>query len=945
MSYQINYLASAVKNLQVNKIPALESAINRISKKINVSGVDDLIQNINQLREEYSVLSKDDNLSSFKETYEDLLRKYDLVDGSVKVLDATIGSILSDVSAMKRAYKAITVMRDFTEIENTINSFKENYDNIFMLNENFERLDNIELTFKELNYNELTETREYKESNDYDLIQKNLKQIVDEVYKFTQTGGDVITSKEYEFHSFTDDSTMNSTPINYLKYIRDTCKNIFDEKVDQTEYNEKISNIESNISNKVDQTEYNEKISSLESNISSKVSQAEYNEKISNIESNISNKVDQTEYNEKISDIESSIESKVSQTEYNQKISVIESNVSNKVEQTEYNSKIASIESNISSKVSQSEYNEKISVIESEIDGVKGRVDALENKDCLAEQIDYNPYASVSSEALAATGLSESSRTDLFVSPTRDVIKSNAEISNKVNLEVDYVINPKLSNHETEIDGLKTRVTALETSQPTDPDSGNCLAKNITVAPYSQVTNEALAFNGKDESEKTKTTDMVVETAIKDAYENSLGCAAEIQCVIKPKINSVEERIKAIEDADFEGRLTGFEVLDIETKLPDHESRITALESGESTHTDCLENSLTVKPIGQFSNEAFIELKKNQPEADKSVEVSQTAKQIMKDGYEYAFGAIGELQLVVNPTLSNLKTKIGEFETIELGMVETGTNIDGNLVYTDSSINNYSNVVEAIQGVNANVWKNQAVIERANDRAINLTNEMTTMNTQVNNISTEVNKLIADKNPTDDYHTYHMYHRLFTKAIDFPVVESAIVFEIGNKIGVTKLKLHVYSDSVTTFQITSDMIPNHFKDETTIKCSLILSFNYPGIICNDGIIVSNETGVLLKLENVFIDVADNTNGGANVGDITLQNFTIYKGDGVVVSMYNKPLHYKLNFEHSGSTAVAGIELINIQHNINDEIASRNVTFFDSAHQTEIATSTVTKVVL
>ena len=99
MSYQINYLASAVKNLQINKIPALESAINRISKKINVTGVDDLIQNINQLREEYGILSKDDKLTSFKETYDELLSKYNLVDSSMKVLDATLASVLTDVIA------------------------------------------------------------------------------------------------------------------------------------------------------------------------------------------------------------------------------------------------------------------------------------------------------------------------------------------------------------------------------------------------------------------------------------------------------------------------------------------------------------------------------------------------------------------------------------------------------------------------------------------------------------------------------------------------------------------------------------------------------------------------------------------------------------------------------------------------------------------------------
>ena len=1190
MSYQINYLATAVKNLQVNKIPALESAINRISKKINVTGVDDLIQNINQLREEYGILSKDDNLSSFKEIYENLLKDFKLINGDVQVLDATLSGVLSDVAAMKRAYKAITVMKDFTEIESTINSFKENYDNIFMLNENFERLDGMEKTFKELNYNELVENRKYKETNDYELIQQNLKQIVDEVYKFTKTSGDVITDKEYEFYSFTDDSTLKSTPMNYFKNIRDTVVSKVDQteynnkistietnisnkvdqteyngkisniestiaskvdqteynekiaslesvigdkidqteynnqistlesninsKVDQTEYNEKIASLESDISDKVDQTEYNGKISSIESDISDKVDQTEYNNQISTLESNINSKVDQTEYNEKISTIESDIASKVDQTEYNGKISSIESDISDKVDQTEYNGKITDIESNIASKVDQTEYNNKITSVESSITSIEERIDTTILKDCLAEPIEYRPYVFVSDEALAACGIDESERDSSVSNEARNILKDNSEILNKLDFEVDYVINPKLSNHETEINGLKTRVSTLETNGGSG-DSGDCLAKKITVAPYSQVSNEALAFNGQDESEKTKTTDMVVESVIKEGYENTMGCAAEIQFVVKPKIDSietrvkaledngnptdfgdclakkitvaprsqitdealtamgfdaskknetenivaetaiktayecvsscgaevqfvvkpkiesVEERVKAIEDADFEGRLTGFEVLDIETKLPDHETRITALESGGSTHTDCLEkeieyqpykyysveaeakyneknstrlnreltlktfvgeglseavsnvgaikdeidmvieprfeaieyrvstlesnagsgdsgnclvSNLTVKPLSQLSDEAFAEFKKQQPEAEKSAEASFEVRQVIKDGFEYALGVSGELQFVIKPAISNLKTKVGEFETLELGTLETGTDMYGNLVYTDPSISLYTNLAEAIQGVNANVSKNKSVIVHANNKAISLSSQMTTMNTRVDNISTKVDELLSDKNPTDDYHTYHKYHRLFTKTTDFPVVESAITFKYGNTVGVTKLKLNVYKDQVNTFQITNDMIPNHLKDASTLQCALILSLDYPGTFIRDGITISNETDVLFKLENVFIDVANNANSGAIIGDITLKNFTIYANDSVItVSMYNKPLTYTLIVEHDESlSGVTGIDLINIQHNINDETASRTIKFLDNS--TEI-TPNVTKVVL
>ena len=172
---------------------------------------------------------------------------------------------------------------------------------------------------------------------------------------------------------------------------------------------------------------------------------------------------------------------------------------------------------------------------------------------------------------------------------------------NKLDFEVDHVINPKLSNHETEINGLKSRVSILESNGGSGTDSGDCLAKTITVAPYSQVSKEALDYNGQDESEKTKTSDMVAETIIKDAYENTMGCAAEIQFVVKPKIESVEERVKAIEDADFEGRLTGFEVLDIETKLPDHENRIATIESN---NYNCLEKEIDYKPYKYYSEEA-----------------------------------------------------------------------------------------------------------------------------------------------------------------------------------------------------------------------------------------------------------------------------------------------------------------------------------------------------
>ena len=467
--------------------------------------------------------------------------------------------------------------------------------------------------------------------------------------------------------------------------------------------------------------------------------------------------------------------------------------------------------------------------------------------------------------------------------------------------EFDFVVEPRF-------EAIENRVSTLESNAGSE----------LTIQPLSQFSDEAFAEVQKVQPEALKTAETSIEAkqAIKDGYALAAGAIGEFQFVTKPK-------------------------------LADHESRIATLESNAGSGTDsgnCLDSNLTVKPLIRLSNEAFAELKKQQPEAEQNTETSFGVRQVIKDGFEYALGVSGELQFVTKPAINELKTKVGEFETIDLGTLETGRDMYGNLVYADSSMTIYSNLTEAIQGVNANVSKNKSVIEATTNKAISLSSQMSTMNTRVDNISTEVDKLIADKNPTDDYHTYHKYHRLFTKTVDFPVVESAITFKYGNIVGVTKLKFNVYKDQVNTFQITSDMIPNHLKDASTLQCALILSLDYPGTFIRDGITISNETDVLFKLENVFIDVANNANSGAIIGDITLKNFTIYANDSVItVSMYNKPLTYTLIVEHDESlSGVTGIDLINIQHNINDETASRTIKFLDNS--TEII-PTVTKVVL
>lgn len=849
MSYQINYLASAVKNLQINKIPALESAINRISKKINVTGVDDLIQNINQLREEYGILSKDDKLTSFKETYDELLSKYNLVDSSMKVLDATLASVLTDVNAMKRAYKAITVMRDFTEIENTMNSFKENYENIFMLNDNFERLDGIETTLGELNYVKLVENREYKETNDYTLIQQNLKQIVDEVYKFTQTG-DVMTDKEYDFPSFTNNFITKFTPIDYLYYIRDTCKDLVTDQeymtgngietdrrlpLDQIQFltnehlsiKETLSDLGAAVDSKVNQEEYNERVSDLESSVGSKVDQSDYerlvtevNSKIDrttfddvtgDLEERVSNKVEIGGYQQTISNINSDIASKVDQSTFEGIVSTIESNINSKVSQTEYNQKISSLETNIDNKVDQNDYDQKITSIESSISGVEGQVTILGNKDCLTNEIEYRPYFLVSNEALAGIGLSEDDRTVRVTNEAKIILRENAEIVSKVENEIDYVVKPKLTDHES-------RISALEISEPTDVEA--CLAKKINVAPYKYISDEALTAMGNDPStfDRTVTNEEVAEDAIIKAYEFAAGVSSEIIYVDKPAINK-------------------------------------------------------------------------------------------------------------------LKSKIGEFETIEINGIDTTTDDDSRLVYTVNAVNNYSNLVEAVQTNNSNTIKNQTMIGSIDTKTNQLTTEVSTLTERV------------DKLTPSDYHTYHMYERLFSKTTDFPAVESAIMFKSGYDVGVTKLKLDVYYGIENKLQITTDMIPDHLKNITTLSVYLILSLNFPETIGNYGFTISNETDLTLKLEKVFIDANNNTNGEANIGDITISNFVVYSNDSVItVSMYNKPLRYTLMFDHERGANVTGIDLINIQHNINDEIPTRTIKFIDNVSQEEF-TPTITKVVL
>lgn len=959
MSYQINYLASAVKNLQINKIPALETAINRISKKINVSGVDDLIQNINQLREEYGILSKDDNLSSFKETYTELLNKYNLVDNSVKILDATLASVLTDVNAMKRAYKAITVMRDFTEIENTMNSFKENYENIFMLNGNFKRLDDIEETFKELNYKQLAETREYNEANDYELIKKNLKQIVDEVYKFTQTG-DVMIDKEYDFYYFNNDSTMKATPMNYLKYIRDTCKDLVTDQEYMTEIEgvvdrrlplhqiqfltnehlsvkETLSELGAAVDSKVNQEEYNEKISDLESSVGSKVDQSDYerlvtevNTKINrttfddvtgDLQSQISNKVEQGGYEETISNINSDIASKVDQSTFEGIVSTIESNINSKVSQTEYNQKISSLETNIDNKVNQTDYDQKITSIESSISGVEGQVTILGNKDCLTNQIDYNPYLLVSNEALTANGLSESDRRVVNTNLAKNIIKESAEITSKVENEIDLVIKPKLTDHES-------RISALETSEPTDVEA--CLAKTIAVAPYKYITNKTLANMGINPTtiDKKETTDMVAETAIIDAYELANGYANEVKFYVKAEVSDVKQRVQTIEDADFEGR-------------------ISALETNGGS-SNCLDNEITVQPLILFTDEAFVGFQNTKPDANKTDKLNIKVETAIIECYQQAAAITGELQFVEKPAIANVKERI---QAIEDAGFETRV----------SSLETYSNniTVQPFQHFSSQAFeelqKVQPDADRSTENSINVgyaikeAYDIAGANMAEFNYVTRpaINNLTArvDKLTPSDYHTYHMYERLFTKTTDFPAIESAIMFKSGYDVGVTKLKLDVYYGIENKLQITTDMIPDHLKNITTLSVYLILSLNFPETIGNYGFTISNETDLTLKLEKVFIDANNNTNGEANIGDITISNFVVYSNDSVItVSMYNKPLRYTLMFDHERGSNVTGIDLINIQHNINDEIPTRTIKFIDNVSQEEF-TPTITKVVL
>ena len=990
MSYQVNYIANIVKNIEVNKLPAIETAINRISKKINITGVDNLIENVNELREEYALLNQNGEITNIKSSYNELLQKYQLFDSSLKTFNNTVGNVAKDIETLKRAYKFITVTEDYLEIESNLIWMKNNFENISLTTNYTKIIDGLANALHPLNYSEADRT-EIADNNDYDLINMNLHSVIEKVYELYEKQDDCSFDKEYAFKRLNNGVTKTEkvTPLSQIGHLSSVLfDNVVPNYLTKTEYkrlhtcycytvngegnvsfsadyNENLAKnnlrqiiktvagldsrfetIDSSIENlttrvdglttsvntnttnittlttKVDglTSDVNTNTANISSNteaISSNTEAISSNtEAITTLRTDVDNlthsvnnlseeviraTADITELNGKVSTLESNINSKVNQTEYDQKITSLETNIDNKVNLSDYNATISILESNINSKVNQTEYDQKIASIEEQL------VPTV-SKDCLAEEIEYRPYILVSNEAFTGIGLTENDRSLVVTNEAKNILKENSEILNKVENEIDYVVKPKLTNHES-------RISALETSEPTETVS--CLSKILNVAPYKLISDEALTAMGKDLStfDTTETVEIVAEDAIVNAIEISNRCDAEIDHVIKPNIDSVKERVKAIEDADFETRVSTL----------------------ETNNNNCLSSDITVQPLNKFSNEAFTELQKTSPDADKTTEVSVNVEQTIKDAYEYATGAIGELQFVANPAINNLKTKVGEFETIEINKIDTTTDTDGQLVYTVNDVRNYTNLVEAIQVNNSNTIKNQTMIESKTNR---LSNDVSTITERVEEMSNTIDKITPDK-----YHTYHMYERLFTTTNDFPAVESAIMFKSGYDVGVTKLKLDVYYGIENKLQITTDMIPEHLKNITTLSVYLILSLNFPETIGNYGFTISNETDLTLKLEKVFIDANNNTNGEANIGDITISNFVVYSNDSVItVSMYNKALRYTLMFDHERGSNVTGINLINIQHNIDDEIPTRTIKFIDNVSQEEF-TPTITKVVL
>ena len=272
---------------------------------------------------------------------------------------------------------------------------------------------------------------------------------------------------------------------------------------------------------------------------------------------------------------------------------------------------------------------------------------------------------------------------------------------------------------------------------------------------------------------------------------------------------------------------------------------------GSSTHNDCLDSNLSVKPLYRFSDEAFNELKKVQPDADKSTETSANAKQLIKEDYEYTFGAIAELQFIVNPKLANHETRITALEQnnnngSSNGSNPTSCNCTEVITRISQEIGKHDN---AIITINNNLETiNQTIVNIDRDIG-NLDNNIAAINTRIDNINTGNGTTICTSNCNE---------KLNYDQITIEVITSGQ--NMYNNVVYGESELGVYVNVKDAIEaVNSNVMAN--KRVTEFNNNNVT--NFKSQLTQHTTQIGNHTTDIIALQNRMIDVETLAQGNKN----------------------------------------------------------------------------------
>lgn len=175
----------------------------------------------------------------------------------------------------------------------------------------------------------------------------------------------------------------------------------------------------------------------------------------------------------------------------NQDIIMLNNNINNIYDElTELGAKTDAAQLNITTNQN------RINVIDSDLDKTINNVVELQSKTKLEDEITIKPYNKLSEEGLEASQLD---RNETITDTILNIVKNNAELSDLANVEIEYVIKPKLTNldivkdnHEDNINELQNNVTNINRNVNTISDNVNNIQNNVT-----NINNDIDTINNK----------------------------------------------------------------------------------------------------------------------------------------------------------------------------------------------------------------------------------------------------------------------------------------------------------------------------------------------------------------------------------------------------------------------------------------------------------------